>query len=154
MIRLRRLRVGELAALAGAACVIASLMLPWYRGAREAAGANASGQLDAWATFGPAVAFLILGCVAAVTLALANLLERSSATPIAAAVWGTLFGFAATLSAIARLLERPGEATSVELAGWLALIGALSILLGCWQSMRDERQELYAPPAPQRRRLS
>lgn len=152
--RARRLRLGELGALAGAACVIVSLTLPWYGGASEAAGADAAGRLDAWATFGPAVAFLLLGCIAAIALSLANLFERSAAVPVAAAVWGTVLGLAATVSAIVRLLERPGESTSLEFAPWLALIGAVLMLLGSWQSMRDERQDLYEPPNPQRRRLS
>lgn len=149
----RRLRLSELVALAGAACVIVSLTLPWYGGASRAAGAGAAGKLSAWASFGPAVVFLILGCIAAILLALTNLFERSSAAPVAAAVWSTVFGIAATISAIVRLLERPGGSSSLELAPWLALIGAVAILLGGWQSMRDERQDLYEPAEPERRRL-
>ncbi len=44
--RLSRLRLGELLALAGAICVIVSLFVPWYE--------NSLGKLSAWDTFGPA----------------------------------------------------------------------------------------------------
>ncbi len=146
---LRRLRLGELTALAGAGLIIASLALPWYRGARLASGAGASASLSAWATFGPAVAFLIIGCAGAIGLALANLFERSTSVPVAAAVWGTIFGLAASVSAIVRVIERPHGSSGLETAGWLALAGAVAIFLGSVRSMRDERQELYEPASPQ-----
>lgn len=134
---IKRIRVGEVIALAGAGCVIASLTRPWYE--------NASGRLDAWQTFGPTVALLILACAAAVWLALATLTERSSALPIAAAVWCTLLGFIAVIAAVIRVFERPEHANSICAGPWLALAGAVLILIGAWQSMRDERTDLYPP---------
>jgi len=151
--RLRRLRIGELSALAGAICVIVSLVLPWYGTRAHPAGAamSAAGRLDAWSTFDAAVAFLIIGCLTAIALGLANLFERSTAIPVAAAVWTTLFGLGAVISAIVRLLSQPASSTSLLFAPWLALIGSIAILLGGWESMRDERPELYEPAKPQRR---
>lgn len=150
---LRRLRLGELIALAGAACVIASLTLPWYGGAVGSTGASASGELGAWATFGPAVAVLMLASVLALLLGVATVFERSSALPVAAAVWCTLSGFAAVIAAIVRVLERPGDSVSLMTGAWLALGGAVAILAGGWQSMRDERPQLYAPVQAEQRRL-
>lgn len=134
---LRRLRSGELLALAGAICLIVALTLPWYE--------NAEGKLDAWSTFGVAVALLILAAAGALVLVVATVTERTTAIPVAAAVWSTLLGFLGALAAIVRLLERPDHATELCAGTWLALVGALAVLAGSWQSMRDERTELYPP---------
>jgi hypothetical protein len=136
-VSLRRLRSGELIALAGAICVIVALTLYWYE--------TPSGSLDAWNTFGVAVALLILGAVGAIVLAIATVTERTTAIPVAAGVWSTLFGFVATIAAIVRVLERPDHATALCGGAWLALAGALLVLAGSWQSMRDERPNLYPP---------
>ncbi|MFI5004851.1 MAG: hypothetical protein ACHQE6_07550 [Solirubrobacterales bacterium] len=143
---LRRLRSGELIALAGAISLIVALTLPWYE--------NAQGKLGAWATFGPAVALLILAAAGALALVLATVTERTTAIPVAAAVWSTLFGIMGSIAAIVRLLERPEHATELCAGAWLGLIGALAVLIGSWQSMRDERTGSYPPdtskprPAP------
>jgi hypothetical protein len=142
---LRRLRLGELLALAGAVCLIVSLTLPWYE--------NADGKLSAWSTFGPAVVLLMLSTIAALVLVLATVTERTPALPVAAAVWGVPFGLLGVVAAIIRLLERPDHATSLCAGAWLALIGAVAILVGVWQSMRDERTSRYTPATPQARRL-
>ena len=91
--------MGELLALAGAVCVIVSLFLPSYR--------RATGTLDAWDTFGPAVPLLLAAAVAACVLVVSNLMERTTAVPVAAAVWTFLFGLLAIVAAVIRLLERP-----------------------------------------------
>ena len=137
---LKRVRSGELLALAGAVCVIVSLFLRWYE--------TPSGTLDAWSTFGPAVALLILAAGAALALVLGTLTERSTAVPVAAAVWSVLFGLVAVIAALVRVFERPDHATSLCAGPWLALAGAVAILAGAWQSLRDERRSLYAPAAP------
>ena len=137
---LRRIRAGELLALGGAICVIVSLVEPWYQ--------TPSGNLDAWSTFGPAVVLLILAAGAALVLFAATLTERSTALPVAAAVWTVLLGLTAVIAAVVRLLERPDHASSVCAGAWLALVGAVAILLGAWQSMRDERTSLYEPSKP------
>jgi uncharacterized membrane protein len=136
---LRRLRSGELLALAGAICLIIALTLPWYE--------NAQGKLSAWATFGAAVVLLILAAAGGLALALATVTERTTALPVAAAVWSTLFGILVTIAAVVRLLERPEHATMLCAGAWLALVGALAVLIGSWQSMRDERTSMYPPDA-------
>jgi len=138
-----RLRLGELLAFAGAACVIVSLFMPSYE--------NAAGKLDAWDTFGPAVALLIVAAIAALLLVLSALTELSVALPVAAAVWGVALALAAVIAALVRVLERPDHATSLCAGTWLALAGAVAILAGAWQSLRDERQSLYEPARPEPR---
>jgi hypothetical protein len=137
------MRIGELLALAGAGCVIASLLTRWYE--------SPIGNLDAWNTFGPSVALLMAGACAALVLVLTALTERSTALPVSAAVWCVALGLVAVIAAVVRVLERPNHATSLCIGAWLALVGALAILVGAWQALRDERGSLYSPPSPERR---
>jgi drug/metabolite transporter (DMT)-like permease len=137
---LRRLRLGELLALAGAICVIVSLFEPWYE--------SSLGRLSAWDTFGPSVALLIAAALAALALVVATVTERSTALPVAAAVWSTTLSIAALIAAIVRVLERPEHATRLCAGAWLALAGAILMLVGSWQSLRDERSSLYEPAQP------
>jgi hypothetical protein len=139
-VNVRRLRAGELLALAGAVCVIASLFLRWYE--------TPTGSLGAWSTFGPAVVLLMLAAIAALVLVIATTTERSTALPVAAAVWTVAFGLVAVIAALVRVIERPDHATSLCAGAWLALAGAVLILAGAWQSMRDERTSTYQPAAP------
>ena len=142
----RRIRPGELLAAAGAVCAIVALTLPWYE--------NADGKLSAWSTFGPAVVLLILASIAALVLFFATLTERSPALPVAAGVWSVVFALIAVVAAIVRVLERPDHATSLCAGAWLALVGAVAMLVGSWWSMSDERTSLYEPARPEPRRLS
>jgi drug/metabolite transporter (DMT)-like permease len=139
-VSVRRLRLGELVALAGAICVIVSLFEPWYE--------NANGRLSGWDTFGVAAGLLLAAAIVGLCLVVATVTERSTAVPVAAAVWGTLFGMVAVIAAIVRLLERPQDATELCAGAWLGFVGAILILVGSWQSMRDERSSLYEPAQP------
>jgi hypothetical protein len=130
-------------ALLGAACVIVSLLEPWYE--------SALGRLDAWDTFGPAVVLLLAAACAALALALSALLERSAALPVFIVIWTVVLGLAAVIAAVVRVLERPDHATSLCAGAWLALAGSVAILLGAWQALRDERTSLYRPARPQPR---
>ncbi len=140
---LRRMRTGELTALIGAVGVIVSLTLRWYEAP--------SGSLTAWGTFGVAVVVLMLSALAALLLVFATVTERSTALPVAAAVWSTAFGVAGVIAALVRVLERPDGASALCAGAWLALAGAILILAGSWQSMRDERTGLYPPASPEPR---
>jgi hypothetical protein len=139
----RRLRWGELLALLGAACVIAALFLHWYE--------SPTGNLTAWDTFGPTVALLILSAVSALALVATALTERSPALPVAAAVWAVPFALAGVVAAVVRVLERPQHATGLCPGAWVALAGAILILLGAWQTLRDEHGPLYEPADPEPR---
>ena len=136
---LMRLRSGELIALAGAACVIAGLLLPAY-------DRSGGGSLSLWATFGPAAAFVMLAGVGAIAVAASAIFERSTAVPIATAVWATWGAIAGVIAAIVRVLERPTGAGGAGVGGWLLLAGALLCLVGCWGAMRDERTDAYERP--------
>lgn len=142
-VRARRLRAGELLALAGAICVVVALFLPWYE--------SAAGKLSAWDTFGPAVVLLIAAAAAALALFISALTERSPALPVAVEVWSTLLAIAAVVAAVVRVLERPQGATRLCAGAWVALAGSVLMLVGSWQAMRDERTSLYEPARPPRR---
>jgi hypothetical protein len=144
--KISRMRLGELAVLVGAGCVIAALAMRWYEAP--------SGNLTAWDTFGPAVVLLMLAALAGLVLVLSTVTERSPALPVAAAVWSTFFGIVAVIAALVRLIERPDGATALCAGAWLAFVGALLIAAGSWQSMRDERTSRYPPTSPEPRDLS
>ncbi len=136
-----KVRAGELLALVGAACVIVSLLVPYYEG-------PTTGTLTVWDTFGPAAALLLAATAAGLCLFATTLAERSTALPVVAAVWAIPLGLAGVISAIVRLLERPNHATAVCAGAWLALAGTLAILAGGWQAVRDERRSKYTPATP------
>jgi prepilin signal peptidase PulO-like enzyme (type II secretory pathway) len=144
--KLTRMRSGELVALVGAILVIVALTRPWYE--------NSQGLLSAWATFGPAVVLIMIAALCALVLVLTTITERSTAFPVAAAVWSTLFGSIGAVAAIVRVLERPHGASALCAGAWLALAGTILILAGSWQSMRDERTSLYPPADPEPHKLA
>jgi hypothetical protein len=62
-----------------------------------------------------------------------------------------LLGSIGVIAALVRALERPDHATEVCFGAWLALAGAVVILAGAWQVLRDERPSLYKPARPEPR---
>ncbi len=134
---LKRLRGGELLGLAGAICLIVALFEPWYEGP--------IGKLDAWDTFGGAVILLLAALFAALAMVFSALTERSTALPVSTAVWCVLLGFIGVIAAIVRVIERPDHASSLCIGAWLGLAGAVAILTGAWQVLRDERPSMYEP---------
>jgi prepilin signal peptidase PulO-like enzyme (type II secretory pathway) len=143
--KISRMRLGESAVLVGALCIVVALTLPWYE--------NLEGKLSAWSSFGPAVVLLMLAALAGLALVLATVTERSPAFPVAAAVWSTLFGIVGLIAAVVRVLERPHNAATLCAGAWLALVGALLVASGSWQSIRDERANRYPPAEPEPRDL-
>ncbi len=143
MARVRRLRVGELTALAGAVCVLVSLFVRDYEGP--------SGVLDGWDTFDAGVVLMLLAALAGLGLAVATLAERSTAIPVAIEVSAIPLALAAAIAALVRALDKPGGASEVCFGAWLGLAGAALILAGVWQATRDEHSSLYPPARPQPR---
>jgi hypothetical protein len=140
---LKQFRLGEGLVLLGAICIVVSLFEPWYQ--------TPIGNLDAWDTFGPAVVLILAGLCAALATVTSAVTERSTALPVATAIWSVLLGLIATIAALVRVLERPEHASSLCAGAWLGLAGALAILLGAWQIIRDERPSRYRPATPEPR---
>lgn len=142
--KLRQLRIGELVALAGCACVIASLFVRWYEGP--------TGKLDAWDTFGPGIVLILAALASGLAMVTSAITERSAALPVSIAVWSVLLGLLGVIAAVVRVLERPDHATAVCIGAYLALTGTVAILAGAWLALRDERTTVYTraepPPRP------
>ncbi len=143
--RARRLRAGELLTLTGTVALVVSLFVREFQRAGE--------TLDAWSTFDAGVVLLILGALAGLVLVVAALAERTTALPMAATVGAVPLALAACIAALARALALPGGASETCFGAWLALAGAALILLGAWQTMRDEHRPLYPPARPEPRPL-
>ncbi len=137
---IRRLRRGELITLAGIVVLVVSLFVPTYH--------SPAGQLDAWDTFGAAVALQLAALFAGLALLVSAVTERTTALPVSTAVWCIPLGLAAVIASAVRLLERPEAANGLAAGGWLALIGALAVLVGAWETLRDEHTSQYRPASP------
>jgi hypothetical protein len=139
-----RLRLGELTALAGIACLLASLFTPWYE--------TRAGNLGLWDTFGGAAALVLIALVVALVMLVAALGERQGpALAVSAAVWCVLFGLIGSIAALVRVLERPHDASGLCAGPWLALAGTLLVFGGAWLVLRDERPMRYPPVDPEPR---
>ncbi|MGD0198169.1 MAG: hypothetical protein ABSC56_09730 [Solirubrobacteraceae bacterium] len=126
----RRIRPAELLALGSGLLLAVSLFLPWYE--------FPSGQHDAFNSLTVAEIPAIGAAVLALALVLATVFQRSPALPVALAVWTTAVGFLAVVVLVVRTLTLPGMATERCYGLWLALAGAVGVLVAAWLSMRDE----------------
>ena len=129
----------------GAVCLVVALTLPWYENAERQAQ-----RVEHLRARGRPVDRR--PPIAALALVLSAVAERTPALPVATAVWGVPFGLVAVIAALVRLFERPQHATSLCAGAWLALAGAVAVLLGAWQTLRDERASRYEPARPEARR--
>jgi hypothetical protein len=138
---LRRLRSGELIVLVGVICLAVSLAEPWYEG-------PVTGQLDAWDTFGASMVLLLASLCAGLAVVVSAIGERNAALPVSTAVWSTLLGLIGVIAAVVRVLEPPDHASSLCIGAWLALAGAVAMLVGSWRVLDDERPSRYEPVSP------
>ena len=135
---LRRLRAGEWITAVAGVVLLASLFLPWYADAGDAAS-TASG-FEALSVIDLLLALIAL---AAVALLLVTAGQRLPAVPVAMSVFVAYGGLLATLLVLFRWLDLPGDAASREWGLWPALAASLGIAAGALVAMRDER--LSAP---------
>lgn len=108
-----------------------ALFLPWY----EFGGV----QHDAWNSLTVAELPAAVAALLALSLVAATILQRSPALPVALAVWTTTVGLVAVVAVVVRVLVLPGAASERCYGLWLALAGAIGVLVAGWLSMRDER---------------
>ncbi len=138
-----RLRLGEMLATVGAIALAVLTFRPWFM--------TPSGNLTAWQEFGVVDVLIVIVVISALTLGVTTLTERASALPVASAVWTTLWAFVAFVAILVWVLVRPGDATGNCVPSWLGLAASGVILVGAWQSMRDERTRRYLPDDTPRR---
>jgi hypothetical protein len=141
--KLTRLRLGEMLATVGALALAVLTFRPWFM--------TPSGNVTVWDEFGVVGVLIVIVVVSALTLGVTTVTERASALPVASAVLTTLFAFISTIAILVWVLVRPGDATGNCPAGWLGLAASALILVGAWQSMRDERTGRYLPDDTPRR---
>src|SRR5207302_6428250 len=77
--------------------------------------------------------------VMAFTLVILTLTARTTAAPVAAAVWTTVVGLIATIWVLVRVLDKPAGALGHCYGSWLGLAATAAILVAGWLSIRDER---------------
>ena len=138
---LRKLRMAELLAGTAGVVLLVDMFLPWFD--------FRSGKLNAWQSFAVTEIALVAAIAAALTLTIVTVTARTTAAPVAAAVWTTLIGLIASIWVLVRVLDRPGEAHAHCYGSWLGLAATVAILVAGWLSMRDERPyrgaDVHAP---------
>jgi hypothetical protein len=138
-----RLRLGEWLAAAGGAALIASLLLPWY-GVRGRAA-----TLTGFESFTVVDVLLVALAALAIGLAGAQATRRTPTIPVAAGVLTVVFGLLAVLLVAYRIVNQPGpnEFLDVRAGAWAGLAATVAVLVGGWESLRNERVPGEGPPA-------
>lgn len=153
---MRRLRLGEAAALVGAVTLAIMLFLPWY----AVPAGTVDARTGACAALGVVISSL-LGIVILLCLGLAvtTVTRRSPAVPVALGVLTWVLASVVWIVLLIRLLHEPGlgldlDAGQVTLRwpGYVGLLALAVIALGGLQATRDERtdapESAYTPPPP------
>jgi hypothetical protein len=146
---LSKLRTGQMvAAIGGVVLLIALLFLNWYGvgGSVDTPFGDISvgadfGAWDGQEFLGTIANLIILAAgIAAVGLALLTATSRTVALPVAASALTAGLGIAAVVMVVMRILFQPGpnEVVDLKFGIFIALIGALAVAYGGWQSMQEE----------------
>jgi hypothetical protein len=150
---LSKVKGGQLiAAIGGLALLISLLFLDWYgvEGSIDIGfgnfdiSAGASAEFNAWdgqGFLGTLANLVVLAAgIAAVGLAVLTATSRTVALPIAASALTAALGIGAVVMVIGRMLFQPGQGEFVDLKFgiYLALIAAVVVAYGGWQSMQEE----------------
>jgi hypothetical protein len=146
---LAKIKGGQLiAAAGGVVLLIALLFLNWYGvgGSVQTSFGSISvgadfGAWDGQGFTGTIANLVILAAgVAAVGLALLTATSRTVALPVAASALTAGLGIGAVVMVVLRILFQPGPNGLVDLKFgiFIALLGALAVAYGGWQSMQEE----------------
>jgi hypothetical protein len=127
----RKVRNGEVIAGIAGVVLFVSLFLPWY--SVEAASANG------WESL--AIVDVLLTLCAAFGLALLVLVAQQAtpAMPLAIGGLGVWAGLLAIVLTLIRVIFPPEDGLTREWGLWLALAAAITLFVGCWRSIGDER---------------
>ena len=142
---LGKLRRGEvIAALGGLLLLIALFFFDWYSGFKEIPVGPASTDFGAWDSAGllgfVADLVILAAALAAVSLAVLTATSRTVALPVAASALTASLGIAAVGMILLRMIFQPGSNAQIDLKFGilLALIAALIVAYGGWDSMKEE----------------
>jgi hypothetical protein len=103
--------------------------------------ARGGGAWDSAGFFGVIANLIILAAaLIAIGLPLLTATSRSLALPVATSAVTAAFGIAAVVMVLARMLMQPGSNQQVDLdfGIFLALVGAILVAYGGWQSMQED----------------
>jgi hypothetical protein len=152
---MRRVRIGEVVAGAAGVLLLASLFMKWYSVSSSAVLGSGQRGVSAWTAFSVVDILLALVALLGIALALAQVVGRGPALPVAIGVITTTLGLAATLLVLYRIINQPGpnDLIDVEVGAWIGLVACVGVFLGGWLSLSDERPRPVdpLPPEPQRR---
>ena len=131
------MRPAELLAGAAGLELAVSLFLPWY----EFAGVRENAWQSLTLTEIPAA----LAALGALTLVATTVTRRSPAVPLAVATATATFALVALVAIAVRAGAPPAGASERCYGLWLALAGALLVLVAALLSLRDERPSWGVP---------
>jgi hypothetical protein len=139
---LSRLRSGEVAAAIGGFILLLALFaFNWYDYGSLLFGHRGGGAWDSAGFFG-VIANLVILAAALVAIALPLMAATSGAPalPVATSAVTAAFGIAAIVMVLGRMLMQPGSNEQVDLdfGIFLALVGAILVAYGGWQSMQED----------------
>jgi hypothetical protein len=147
---LGKLRRGELiAAIGGLVLLIALFFFDWYSAGASVTlplgtTVNVSGDFGAWDGEGflgfLANLVILAAALSAIGLAVLTATSRTIALPVAASALTTALGIGAVVMVLLRMVFQPGpnELIDLKFGILLALIAALVVAYGGWESMKEE----------------
>ena len=139
-----RLRTGDkLAALYGAALLVAMTVLRWF---------SPSGNGDnAWASFAVTDVLLALAGVGGILIALLTATRGTPAVPLVATVVTTVLAWLAVVILLYRIVNEPGpdDIVGVGAGAWAGWLLTLALALSAYWALRDERTPGLEPPTPE-----
>jgi hypothetical protein len=145
-----KLRRGELiAAVGGLLLLITLFLVDWYSAGASVTlplgtTVSVSGDFGAWDGEGflgfIANLVILAAALSAVGLAILTATSRTIALPVAASALTTALGIAAVVMVLMRMVFQPGpnELIDLKFGILLALIAALIVTYGGWESMKEE----------------
>jgi hypothetical protein len=134
----RRLRFGELIAGVSGFVLFISLFLSWYGINIRFLGAGVSANFNAWDAFSLIAIILFLVSVVAMGLAVMKALGQKVGLPVAPSVVTAALGALAAILILFRLLVHPADHLGLRYGIFIGLLAALGVLVGGYQSMREE----------------
>jgi hypothetical protein len=114
--------------------LLAITFLPWYGSEGSDTTANA------WEAFSVVDVMLALASLMAIALFVLTAAQRTAAIPQALAGLLLLFAGIATLLALFRLINLPGDdGATREIGVWLGALGSIALTAATWRALLDER---------------
>jgi hypothetical protein len=149
VIRLDRLRGGELLAGAGGVLLFASLFLPWFgRTSRFCVpfpGYSCGRNFDAWQVFGFTDKLLLLTALAGVAVTILAAASAKTDFQITSAAMTVPVGVLATIVVLYRILN-PARDLDLRIGIYVGLAACLAVTYGAWRAVGNDKPSTVARP--------